>query len=237
MKLDKLTNEILSAYPYRIELHAHSHPVSLCSDVSPQELVDIYHKAGFDALALTNHFLSDLLRRGGAGAMMKAYEAAKAQAEKYGMMVYLAAEVRFDENCNDYLLYGVDEEILERTAEFFEQGLEAFVKNGKDERSVLVQAHPFRSNMELMDASLLDGFEVHNMHAGHNSRPAVALHHAADHHARILTAGTDFHHPTRQVPTAAMRVKKLPKDSFALAKLLKEGDYCFEAAGRIILLP
>ncbi len=237
MDLQKVSKDILAQYPYRIELHAHSHPVSPCSEVPASELVDIYHAAGFDALVLTNHFLSSLMQRGAVDAFMDDYESACKQARQYGMKVYLGAEVRFDENNNDYLLYGVDRQILDNVAEYFEKGLQAFVQEGKDSRSVLVQAHPFRNNMELIDAALVDGFEVLNFHMGHNSRPATALHHAAECKVNILTAGTDFHHPDRQTPAVAMRVRSLPEDSFELAELMRSKDYCFESEGHIVLIP
>ena len=49
---DQLKNE----YPYRLELHAHTYPVSRCSEVFPTELVDIYRSLGFNGLVVTNHF-------------------------------------------------------------------------------------------------------------------------------------------------------------------------------------
>ncbi len=237
MDLQKLPKDILAQYPYCIELHAHSRPASSCSDVTAQELVDIYHEAGFDALVLTNHFTSSLLQRMEIDDYIDECECAREHARQYGMKVYLGAELRFTENSNDYLLYGVDRQVLQSAADYFEKGIEAYVREGKEERSVLVQAHPFRNHMELIDADLVDGFEVHNFHEGHNSRPATALRHAKECKANVLTAGTDFHHPDRQVPSVALRVRQLPKDSFELAQILKGKDYCFESAGYIILLP
>ncbi len=237
MNLKELKQDILAKYPYRIELHAHSLPASRCSDVSPEELVDIYHKAGFDALALTNHFLSSLMERGGIEVFLEDYERAVRHAASYGMRVFLCAELRFEECPNDYLLYGVDREILERAAEFFDKGLAAFVKEGKDERSLLLQAHPFRKNMELIDPELVDGFETFNFHSGHNSAPATAVHHAVKHGKEILTAGTDYHQPSRQNPAVALRTDRLPEDSFELAELLRSGNYCFEMEDQTIILP
>lgn len=237
MDLQKISKDILAQYPYRIELHAHSHPVSPCSEVPASELVDIYHAAGFDALVLTNHFISSLLGNYGLDAFMADYESACRQARQYGMKVYLGAELRFNENNNDYLLYGVDRQILENATCYFEKGLAAYACEGKDPRSVLVQAHPFRNNMELIDPNLVDGFEVLNFHMGHNSRPATALQHAAKCKANILTSGTDFHHPDKQTPAVAMRVRSLPEDSFELAELIRSKDYCFESEGHIVLIP
>ena len=54
----------LSEYRYRIELHAHSNPLSSCSEVTAPQLVDLYKSLGFDALVLTNHFLEGYLLKG-----------------------------------------------------------------------------------------------------------------------------------------------------------------------------
>ena len=237
MDLSNVKDELFAHYPYRIELHAHSRPVSKCSDVEPEELVDIYHKAGFDGLALTNHFLAPLMERGGIELYLEDYDRAAAQAKKYGMKVYLAAELRFDENINDYLLYGVDRKILEQAAEYFDKGLSAFARDIKDKRSVLIQAHPYRKNIERIDVALLDGIEAWNLHSGHNSNPADSLHLAIKSGKSLRTAGTDYHHPSRQRPTVALRAKNLPEDSFALAALLKSGDFFFDMENESIILP
>ncbi len=237
MDLQKISKDILAQYPYRIELHAHSHPVSPCSEVTVSELVDIYHAAGFDALVLTNHFMASAGGCSDVSAFLDDYERACQYARQYSMKVYLGVEVRFAENNNDYLLYGVDRQILENVTAYFEKGLEAFVREGKDTRSVLIQAHPFRNHMELIDANLVDGFEVLNLHMVHNSRPATAMHHAVKCGANILIGGTDFHHADRQNPAIAMRVRTLPKDSFELAELIRSKDYCFESEGHIVLIP
>lgn len=237
MNFKRLKEDILAKYPYRIELHAHSNPASACSDVSPEELVEIYHKAGFHALALTNHFLQPLTERGGINAFLEDYERAALYAQQYGMRVYLCAELRFTECMNDYLLYGVDREILERAAHCFERGLTTFVREVKDERSLLIQAHPFRKNIEPVDPALLEGIEVFNLHSGHNSRPATSLQYAVKNGKNIITAGTDFHHPSSQSPIAAMRTAYLPTDSFELAKMLRQGDYFFELENQAIILP
>ena len=52
-----LKARLSAEYKYRTELHAHTFPVSGCSQVSPERMADIYAKRGYDGLALTNHFL------------------------------------------------------------------------------------------------------------------------------------------------------------------------------------
>ena len=56
MDLKQLKAQLSEEYRYRIELHAHTNPASGCSDVTPQEMVEIYHTLGYDGIVITNHF-------------------------------------------------------------------------------------------------------------------------------------------------------------------------------------
>ena len=48
--------QLKQRYPYRIELHAHTKPVSPCGEMLPEQLVQAYADAGFHAVVITNHF-------------------------------------------------------------------------------------------------------------------------------------------------------------------------------------
>ena len=41
-----MKEHIFKQYPYRIELHAHTTPASSCSNLKPEELVQLYHEKG-----------------------------------------------------------------------------------------------------------------------------------------------------------------------------------------------
>ena len=43
--------QIKEAYPYRLELHAHTSPASGCSQVKPEDVVTIFHDAGAKRLS------------------------------------------------------------------------------------------------------------------------------------------------------------------------------------------
>ena len=57
MNINKIKEDLKSEYKYRIELHAHSKPVSPCSEIPPEQLIKVYKDLGFDAIALTNHLI------------------------------------------------------------------------------------------------------------------------------------------------------------------------------------
>ena len=111
MNLKELKNELLSQYKYQIELHAHTFPVSGCSQVSPEEMVTTYKKLGYAAVAITNHFMyqhNRILKEDYINAFLCDFEQAKKHGEELGIKVYLGAEIRFTENNNDYIVFGIN---------------------------------------------------------------------------------------------------------------------------------
>ena len=224
-------------YRYRIELHAHTKPASPCSEIPPAELIERYKKQGYDAVVITNHFFPGMPGYGDRERCLEGYfsdfEAACEAGRRNGIRVLLGMEIRFSENANDYLVYGIDRADVEASYDALERGLAHYYSTFKNERNVILQAHPFRSGMELADPACIDGVETFNMHPGHNSRVAVAARYAREHDF-IVSAGTDFHHPGHE-GMAALRAKELPRDSFDVARMLKSRDYIFEVGGTLVL--
>ncbi len=253
MTAAELKKTLEKEYPFRIEMHAHTTPQSTCGELLPEEVIELYHKRGYDGVVITNHFMGNVNYKGyPTGDYMKgdtkedklalylsAYDRAKEEAQKCGMKAYLGLEIRFaKENNNDYLIYGVDEDIAALCYDHLEGTLEDFRKNVKLDKSVFIQAHPFRDGMESVPAELLDGVETFNMHPGHNSRVGFSARFAKENNIKIKTAGSDFHHKGRNhEAVSALRTRVLPEDSFELAEILKSGDYLFEIGEDSIVLP
>ena len=242
MELNALKNQLKQQYPYRMELHAHCSPASPCGDLPPEEVVRIFHEAGYSGLALTNHLFPALSQQI-LGVMDKEkylrmyldnYHAAREAGEKLGMKIWLGAELRWcSQGDSDYLIYGVDEAMIREIYDYLDADPETFVRDCKSEKSFFIQAHPFRNGCTALNAELLDGVEVFNMHPGHNSRPAITAHHYKDSGLRVIM-GTDYHHPGHH-DLCATRMAALPQDSFELAAMLKQGDYVMEVGSSIIL--
>lgn len=240
MDLNQLKNELDSTYKCRIELHAHTSPVSGCSQITPKEMVETYKNLGYTAVVITNHFMYQNGKREKEDYIkffLNDFESAEKYGKELGIKVYLGAEIRFTENNNDYLIFGVDQKLLEEIYDYLPYGVENFRKNYIMPDSVFIQAHPMRDGMEKVDPCILDGIEAFNMHPGHNSRIGLVSVRANEHKNLIVTAGSDYHHPNKKHEgLAAIRTKSLPNDSFSLAKILKEGDYLLEIGrGNIIL--
>ena len=235
-----LKEQLKRAYPYRIELHAHTKPVSPCSEIPPADLVQAYIDQGFHGVVITDHFnlpyLLGLPKEEALDYYLAGYEKAVKAAEGTGFRVFLGTEIRFNEHTNEFLVYGVDRQILSECYDYLDKGFAAYREAVSLPNSALVQAHPFRDRNEYRESELLDGIEVFNMHPGHNSRVAQAARLAAAVPGYIKTIGTDFHHPGHQ-GLCALRVKEMPQTSFDIATILRSGDYVFEIGGDTIVLP
>ncbi len=240
MDLQALKTELTSNYKYRIELHAHTSPASGCSQVTPKDMAYTYKSLGYDAVTVTNHFiLSDIFSKEEyIERFLNDYNETQKYGDELGLKVYLGAEIRFTENNNDYLVFGVNKSMLEEIYELLPYGVENFRKNYSMKESLFIQAHPMRNGMEAVAPELLDGIEAFNLHPSHNSRVGMSAVYAKKENFSVITAGSDFHHPNKgHEGVAAARTAYLPDDSFSLAKLLKSGDYLLEIGRANIVIP
>ncbi len=242
-ELSNVKQAILDKYKYRTELHAHTSPISVCADFTPEEVVAFYK--GYDSLVITNHFtyndrFSRFEKEPTAEEYVRWYLSdyykAKAVSSEYNLNVILGAEIRFSENVNDYLVYGIDEEILIEIYKSLEYGIEGFKKNDILKKVLIVQAHPFRDRMTDINPEWIDGIEGFNMHNGHNSRISQTVKFAKDNNKTILTAGSDFHHSNGHKMSALLT--DIPVgNSFELADVLRKQNYALEIAENSIILP
>ena len=61
--------------------------------------------------------------------------------KKYDLLVLCAYELRFDENPNDYLVYGMTEEFTRNFTSIFTMGVKVFSNVARDNGFLLYQAH------------------------------------------------------------------------------------------------
>ncbi len=241
MDLKELKSDLLSKYKYQIELHAHTFPVSGCSQVTPKEMAETYKELGYDAVAITNHFMyqhNNSSKEEYIDAFLYDFQQTQKYGEELGLKVYLGAEIRFTENDNDYLIFGISKKMLLEIYDLLPLGIENFRKTYDMPDSVFIQAHPKRNGIQNVDAALLDGIEVFNLHPGHNSKVGLASVYAKENNISMIIAGSDFHHPNQSHEgVAALRGAYLPEDSFELATLIKSGDYLLEIGRNNIVIP
>lgn len=227
-------------YKYKIELHAHTTPCSGCSHVSPERMVEIYKEKDVDAVVITNHFEPSYYyekfetKKDITDKYLEGYWRTLEYGKKQGLTIILGMEIRFHENFNDYLVFGVDEEFVSKASEYLMGGLETFYKEMRNEKNVIIQAHPFRQGMVRMPLEFIDGMETFNLHPHHNSCVGLAAEYAFENNLKITTCGSDCHEEDLAA-LALTRAKWLPKDSFELAELIKSRDYIFDFSGSIVI--
>lgn len=229
----------LKKYKYKYDLHVHTSPVSTCADLSPEQTVKLYAEAGFSGFVLTNHFNLGVMgthtvKKDFAEYYLNDYYKAKEAGKKEGLDISLGMEIRFPENTNDYLVYGISEDDVYRAAEYLESDYKTFYREFKSEHNIIIQAHPLRNSCVLCDLDYVDGIEVFNMHPNHNSRISLAAKLVKENSRLLITGGTDFHHDGHQGLCAVCTGKRL-KTSYDVADIISSGDFIFDLSGNKII--
>lgn len=224
-------------YTYKTELHLHTSPASGCSHISLRTAVENYKKLGYHSIVVCNHFTPGMPymedKRKCLSTYLEDYEKAAEAGLECGLNVILGCEIRFSENANDYLLFGIDRDTLDVAFDYLHEGIEAFSKAFRNPERLLIQAHPFRNGMVQVDPGLLDGIETFNMHPNHNSRVALAARYARQYDL-IPTIGTDYHDPGHEGLCSLLTKTELEM-SGDIVTVLKSRDYLFEIGGSILV--
>ena len=214
---------------FKTELHCHSIDASPCSTETAETIVDIYVKAGYDTVVLTNHFSKQVYDIYGCKSMdeytdifMKAAKKMQEAAEGK-LTVIIAAEIRFNDANNDYLCFGITEEYMRSEQGFFDLGPAKFHEISKEKGWLFIQAHPFRNYMMVINPAYLDGVEVYNGHIGHASRNFIA-NQWADEYNLIKTSGTDLHYSYVPATGGILTDEKIVSIE-QLISVLKSGEY------------
>lgn len=237
---DSLHQKLIAEYPYKTELHAHTSPCSACSHIPPETMVELYRNIGCTTVTITNHlnpekwtYSGDSECRKLAEVYLADYYAVVNAAKGSDLNVLLGVEIRFSENFNDYLVYGVSPDEIAHFISLIPYGIRNFYKEVKTDHNLILQAHPFRKNMELAPVDCIDGIEVMNLHPGHNSAVALAARYAAE-HRMIISGGTDCHY-TGHEGMCVIRTADRISDSYALADILKKREFLFDISGNLMI--
>lgn len=218
---------------FKYEMHAHTSDCDVVAADSGGEIVKKYKEAGYSGVVITDHYFStffDWFKNELSGAShtkiidrwLRGYYSALSGGEKLGFTVLCGAEVRFDGTVNDYLVYGL-------TPEFFYgapllNGLKNLeeLKSVLPENALIVQAHPFRNGMKVVDPSPLFGIEVYNGKNEPFRNEMAEL--FADHYAKMKTSGSDYHGSV-SLGKGGIYTKTQIKNSADLVFALKSGKY------------
>jgi len=185
---------------YKTETHLHVAQISPCGKIGAREMIELYKKAGYHTVFVSDHFIESVLRGFGeiswrekVDKFFEGYEIAKKAGEALGINVLPAAELTYNYSCHDFLLYGFDKSFFYELPDIFEMPKKAVYKYAKAHGVTVVQAHPYRDGVMVPDSpDIMDAIEAYNSNPRHENYTEKVLAYAKEHNLPI-TCGSDAH--------------------------------------------
>ena len=185
---------------YLYDPHTHTAETSKCGHLPAAEVVDRYVRQGFSGLVVTDHLHPEYLSRIDTDHdwnkvmdhYLSGYRASKARGDELGFDVILGAELRFPENDNDYLVYGIDEAWLRGNPYMCCMSAREFFQKFHDQ-VLIIHAHPLsgRQYHRVRGRRPRDG--DHQRQSPHDNYNDRALELARRHPEYLRLAGSDTH--------------------------------------------
>ncbi len=214
---------------YKYELHSHTNFVSRCAGITPKDLVEEYKKAGYSGIVITEHYSpmtfnpSEFFSKKKAiDHYLKGYREAK-KYETEDFTVLLGVELRFYATVNDYLIYGVTEEMLYTLPFLLKTYIKRTSKLLRERGCLFMQAHPFRKMITRANPKHLDGVEVFNGKATPEANEN-SLKWAEEIGAHIKISGSDCHRQSG-VGKGGIITNEPIRNNEDLLRILKSGKY------------
>jgi hypothetical protein len=228
------------------DIHTHTRETSRCGRLSAPELVSRYMALGYDGIAVTDHmhekYINSLDCKNDWDACVDTYLAGFRTARDYAgetsrgaFDVILGMEIRYPENDNDYLVFGIDENFLRANPYLYRSTPQEFYERYGEEL-MIIQAHPYRDGCRPAPPCFLQGIEVFNGNPRHDSRNAEALKLAEENPRLIRTCGSDTHRSGDE-GTAAMLFGARVRDSAGLLAELRRNQQARPEGTRHVVLP
>lgn len=154
-----------------LETHLHNIEASPCAQLLAEEIPPVYLKAGYGAIAVTNHYSAYNINAfiKGNSAVEKVHyflEASKLltnAAKKNGLKAYLSAEITLAKyQWQDYLVYGDLEEGLINNPDIYSYSQAQLFEAAEQYGWAIFQAHPFRTGCSVGIPRYMHGIEVYN---------------------------------------------------------------------------
>ena len=207
--------------------HTHTAETSKCGHLPAAEVVDRYVRHGFSGLVVTDHLHPEYLSRidtdhdwnAVCDHYLSGYHASKKRGDEVGFQVLLGAELRFPENDNDYLVYGIDENWLRSNPYICCMSAQEFFDKYHDQ-ALIIDAHPFRNGSAPVQETAVHGAEIINGNPRHENNNDLALALCRRHPEYYRLAGSDTHRAGDEAQAGVLLPEK-PKDSFAYKHLIE----------------
>ena len=215
---------------YLTELHLHTKESSACSNIPAKEMIEAYKKKGYSTIVVTDHCSKGKMKRLGniswkqkMDYVFNGFDIAKEYGEDLGLNILLGVEITLHQINSDYLVYGIDKDFLYNNEKIYEYSLPELYNLCHQNNCILVQAHPFRDNIELAPLEYVDGVEIFNGCHDEVSRNEKAEEYGVSTN-KILTSGSDFHN-LEDLARGGIVTQEEIKDINQLVKVLKNREY------------
>lgn len=213
---------------FKLDTHVHTSQTSPCGRISADEVVRLYKEKGYDGIIVTDHYSQAIFDSWGdmpwdetVEKFLSGYRLAKQTGDKIGIKVYLGIELRFKENSNDYLVFGITEELLKSHPEIVHMTPEEFRIFADENSLAFFQAHPFRPGI-VLKYNTVHGCEVYNGHYNQKNQNHVAYEYA-EQNQLLKSSGSDCHQ-YNDVGNGGIILKTEPTQE-NLGKIFLSGDY------------
>lgn len=221
----------MSKKGFYVQLHLHTSETSRCGEASAVEMVRACKAAGYDLIAITDHFFNanigcdrDLPWRDKVEYLFRGYYAAKAEGDRLGLEVIRGWETFT--NGPELLTYGLDEQFLLDNPDIADVDYYEYIRRVTAAGGLLVHAHPYRRAWYIPDFTpdpkSVEAYEVYN---DHNKLPEYnrLAYEEAKANGLLMLAGSDAHTPDC-VCGGAMRFSQPVHSMADVFAALRAGD-------------
>ena len=146
-----------------------------------------------------------------------------ARGDELGFDVILGAELRFPENDNDYLVYGIDEAWLRGNPYMCCMSAREFFQKFHDQ-VLIIHAHPYRDGNTTVFEDAVHGTEIINGNPRHDNYNDRALELARRHPEYLRLAGSDTHQSGDECRAGVLLPERV-RDSFAYRRMIETGRF------------
>ena len=182
---------------------------------------------GFSGLVVTDHLHPEYLSRIDTqhnwdmvmDHYLTGYHASKKRGDEVGLDVILGAELRFPENDNDYLVYGIDEQWLRSNPYMCCMSAQEFYDKFHNE-VLIIHAHPFRAGSAPVQETAIHGAEIINNNPRHPNNNDQALAMCRRHPEYFRLAGSDTHRDGDEARAGVILPERV-KDSRAYKHMIE----------------
>ena len=216
---------------YLYDTHIHTAQTSPCGKLDAADTVDYYAAHGYAGLVITDHLHAEFIRKSDNGKgwnhvidlYLDGYRAAKKRGDTIGFDVILGAEMRFEDNNNDYLVYDINEAWLRNHPYVICREAREFYEKFHNE-VLIMHAHHYRDGNLTVFEDAVHGIELINTNPRHENHTDRAVDLAKRHPEYYLQAGSDMHQIPDRCQAGIISHRRI-RDSHEYAEVIRSGNY------------